>query len=98
MKTTTKQMIELALASDETIEPTIREVIAGVLEGNLPERPTQHDGTLLLTMTDAARVLGVSRVTLWRMVRTGAVKPVEIMPGIRRIRREDLHVLSANYA
>ena len=98
MKTATRQMIELALNADETVEPEVREVVTAALRGELPEQVPVDEQPLLLTMTGAAGVLGVSRVTLWRMVKMGALKPIEIMPGIRRIRRDDLRRVSANYA
>jgi len=51
-----------------------------------------------MTMKDAADLLGVSRVTIWRMVREHVLRPVEIRPGVFRVRRADLHQLSASYA
>lgn len=97
MKPATRQMIELALAGDETVEPAMRDCVSAALTGNLPAPGTRDDAPLLLTMTDAAKVLGVSRVTLWRVVREGVLRPVEIMPGIYRIRREDPVRLSADH-
>jgi len=51
-----------------------------------------------MTMVDAADFLGVSRATIWRMVKQGALRRVEIRPGIFRVRRADLHELSADSA
>jgi excisionase family DNA binding protein len=45
---------------------------------------------ILLNMTQAARALCVSRTTLWEMVRDGRITCVEVIPGLRRIRRADL--------
>lgn len=52
-------------------------------------------GSLLLGVGEAARYLGISRSTLWRMVRAGTLKKVEFMPGSYRIRRADLDAIAA---
>lgn len=44
----------------------------------------------LLSMGEAAVAMGVSRCTVWRMVRDGALKAVEIRPGSRRIPENEL--------
>lgn len=97
MKPATRQMIELALASDDTVCAEIAQEIRDVIRGrSFAERPGR-DGPLTLTMTDAAKTLGVSRATLWRMVKAGILRPVEVMSGTLRIRRDDLHRVSVNY-
>lgn len=50
-------------------------------------------GPLLLTMGIAARYLGVSRATLWRMVLAGRIEKVEVLPNSYRIRRADIEEL-----
>ena len=52
-------------------------------------------GSLLMNMGEAAKYLGVSRVTLWRMIKASALKKVEFMPGSFRIRRADLDAIAA---
>ena len=47
-----------------------------------------------LSMTDSAKYAGVSRTTLYQLVRTGRLKPVELLPGFRRIRRSDIEALA----
>ena len=60
-------------------------------------RRQRNDGTqLLMKMGPAAKYLGVSRVTLWRMIRDGRLKQVELMPGSFRICRQDLEKLAAS--
>ncbi len=90
MKASTRQMIELALTGDATVDPQVKKQVTEVLDGKSNGERSDVTAPLLLTMTDAASCLGVSRVTLWRMVKAGVLQPVEIMPGIRRIRRGDL--------
>ena len=50
-------------------------------------------GPLLLRVGAAAELLGVSRTTLWRMMREGRLEGVEIRRGSYRVRRADLHKL-----
>ena len=44
---------------------------------------------LLVTQSEAARLLSMSRVTVYRLVRDGALHPVEVR-GAKRYRVEDL--------
>jgi excisionase family DNA binding protein len=47
-------------------------------------------------MAASAKMLGVSRPTLWRMIRAGKLKKVEVLPGSHRLRRADLEAFVAN--
>ena len=49
---------------------------------------------LLLGMGEAAKYLGVSRPTLWRMIQAGRLEKVELFPGSHRIRRMDLEEMA----
>ena len=49
---------------------------------------------LLLGMGEAAKYLGVSRPTLWRMIQAGTLEKVELFPGSHRVRRLDLEDLA----
>jgi excisionase family DNA binding protein len=55
-----------------------------------PQGPKTADAPLLLSMTQAATALGVSRTTLWAMVQKKRIATVEVIPGLRRIRRSDI--------
>lgn len=57
------------------------------------ERPT---GPLLYGMSAAAKLLGVSRATLWRMIKAKKLTKVDILPGSSRLRKADLEALVAN--
>ncbi len=47
-------------------------------------------GPLLLSMGEAADLLGVSRATLWRMLEAGSLEKVEIYAGSYRLRVSDI--------
>jgi excisionase family DNA binding protein len=50
-------------------------------------------GPLLLGMGAAAKYLGVSRATLWRMIQAGKIAKVELFPGSFRVRRADIEAI-----
>lgn len=60
---------------------------------NGQETPEPAAGPLLLSMGEAANLLGVSRATLWRMIRAGRLEKVEIYSGAFRLRRSDIRDL-----
>ncbi len=61
-----------------------------ILEGRKPPTQSSAVGPLLLSMGEAAGLLGVSRATLWRMIRAGRLTKVEIYSGAFRLRKADL--------
>jgi len=65
-----------------------------LLRGLHPVTAPAPRGPLLLGMTAAARYLGVSRATLWRMVRAGQFQRIELFPGCFRLRRADLEAVT----
>ena len=75
--------------------PEQMEAIDGILESRIHEKPTTTSGPLLLGMSAAAKFLGISRVTLWRMIKGGMLPKIEILPGTFRIRRADLEAIAA---
>lgn len=52
----------------------------------------------LLTLSDAAKTLRVSRSTAYRMIEDGALKTVEIRPGCRRVPEAELVRLATHGA
>jgi len=54
------------------------------------EPSESFDGPLLLTMGESASLLGVSRATLWRMIRDGRLEKCEIYSNAFRLRRSDI--------
>jgi excisionase family DNA binding protein len=72
------------------------EVLSGIdalLENREPPTPTTS-GPLLFGMDAGAKFLGVSRSTLWRLVKSGRITPVEFRPGSYKVRRADLEQLA----
>ena len=71
------------------------EAIDGILESRNQEKQTATSGPLLMGMTASARLLGVSRATLWRMIKGGLLQKIEVLPGSFRLRRADLESIAA---
>lgn len=76
--------------------PDVQAEIGRLLDGDIPVRPAiPASGPLLLAMGEGARFLGVSRATLWRMIRDGRLGRIEVLPGSFRVRRADLEAFAA---
>ncbi|MEI7900254.1 MAG: helix-turn-helix domain-containing protein [bacterium] len=75
--------------------PDKQMAIDRILDGKYPSRGDAPTGPLLCGMSPAAKYIGVSRATLWRMIRAGRLGRVEILPGSFRVRRADLEALAA---
>jgi excisionase family DNA binding protein len=71
-------------------------VVDKILEGKFQTTTVEAVGPLLMGMKAAAKFLGVSRTTLWRMVIDGRLKRVEVLPGSFRLRRADLEAIANN--
>jgi len=81
---TLKADSELSIAERDVIRRLIRgEAERHLLDQRQPER-------LLVNQKSAAAVLGVSRVTIWRMTKDGMLHPVEILPGTWRYRYAEI--------
>ena len=75
--------------------PEIQTEIDKILEGKIVARVETTAGPLLMGMTAAAKFVGVSRATLWRICRSGRLQKIEILPGSFRIRRADIESFAA---
>ncbi|MCE9614785.1 MAG: helix-turn-helix domain-containing protein [Lentisphaerae bacterium] len=69
-------------------------VLKGLAVAADPVAPKPTVGPLLLGMGAASRYLGVSRSTLWRVIKAGTMEKVELFPGSYRVRRTDLEDLA----
>jgi len=87
-----ERLIKFLNASPDQQE-AIDRIIEGKQEQELTTTP-RAAGPLLLGMTDAAKWLGVSRTTLWRMLQDGRFQKVEVLPGSYRLRRSDLEAFA----
>lgn len=74
--------------------PEQQQAIDRILVGRTPA-PATASGPLLMGMSSAAKFIGVSRATLWRMIKIGRIAKVEVLPGSFRVRRADLEALCA---
>ncbi len=68
-----------------TADPATLAKVDAVLTGTATEKPTEPGDRRLMTQTDAAEALGVSRMTIFRMTRDGRLPAVEIRAGRLRI-------------
>jgi excisionase family DNA binding protein len=75
-------------------KPEQMAAIDRILESSVKAKSVAMLGPLLLGMTASAKLLGVSRATLWRMIRAGMLQKIEILPGSFRIRRADIEAIA----
>lgn len=91
MKKTTRRIMQATLAADETIRHDQRVAAISILsERGAASAPTLP---LLFTQAQAARLLNVSRATIFRMTRNGELHPI-LIRGLRRYRRADLEEIA----
>ncbi len=57
-------------------------------------RASATDGPLSVTQKVAAKLLSVSRVTVWRLIKDEVLHPVEILPGTWRYAYADTTALA----
>lgn len=75
--------------------PEQQSAIDRILDGRTEVETKPRTGPLLLGMGAAAKFLGVSRGTLYRMIQAGRLARVEILPDSFRVRREDVEAIAA---
>lgn len=89
---TEERLKRLFAASSEQMQ-----AIDDILESRIQAKPTATSGPLLMGMTASAKLLGVSRATLWRMTKGGLLQKIEVLPGSFRLRRADLEAIAADH-
>lgn len=74
--------------------PEQQAAIDSILAGKQLVASEPARGPLLLGMGAAAKLLGVSRATLWRMIKAGKLSKVEVLPDSFRVRRCDIEAIA----
>jgi excisionase family DNA binding protein len=92
--TLTEEVLQAALGASDERKAAALKVLRGEAAGP-GGREGAGEGPLLLGMGAAAKHLGVSRATFWRMLQTGRIQKVELFTGSYRVRREDLTKLAS---
>jgi len=93
--TRTEDLLAAMLAAtDEQREAALR-VLKGEAPPVRPAPAVPPEGPLLLTVSQAARRLNLSRTTLYRAMRAGRLSKVEVYPGSYRLRRSDVEAIAA---
>ncbi len=93
MNSTSISLLQTITSTDGTLTAHQRTILTDLIEGRAAPRLTR-DAPLLLNQKEAAKLLGISRVTLWRMTKAGYFLPVEILPGTSRYRFEEVEAVS----
>lgn len=94
MNPTTKAVIVAALENDTSIAANLLQSVLSLLDGGQATLAPATNGPILLTASAAAKRLGISRTTFWRLVRKKRVSPVEITPGVFRYHTTDVDSLT----
>ena len=92
--TTIEELFAAAMGATETRRRSALRLLRGEAELSDPLEPAPMRPPLLLGMGQAAKYLGISRPTLWRMIQAGRLEKVELFPGSHRVRRTDLDALA----
>jgi len=73
--------------------PDIQARIDAILENKVEPAPVTA-GPLLMGMDEGAKYAGISRSSLWRIIKSGRITPIEFRPGSFKVRRCDLDRLA----
>ena len=92
MNATSLSLLQTITTTDNSLSPEQRSILQALAAGRMPAHRSS-DQKLLLNQKDTAKLLGVSRVTLWRMTKGGVFNPVEILPGTFRYRMDEIEAL-----
>lgn len=97
MNPTSRAILESVVSTDASLSPPERGVIQRLLSGvvEAPLAPRSADEPLMVTQKIAAKLLSVSRVTVWRLTKDSVLHPVEIFPGTWRYPYAEIAKLAA---
>lgn len=91
---TMEEILRALLLADRGKQVTAYHVLLGQSQAPAPELT----GPLLLTIRAATKFIGVSRSSIYRLIDCGALTPVTLVTGCRRLRREDIERFISNLA
>ena len=98
MNPTSRAIFESVVSTDASLSPpergAIQRLLNGLVEGPV-SAPRPVDEPLLVTQKIAAKLLSVSRVTVWRLTKDAVLHPVEIFPGTWRYQYAEIANLAA---
>jgi hypothetical protein len=90
-----EELMKAALSATEQRRADALRVLRGEAGVADPGAVRPVEGPLLMGIGAGAKLLGVSRATLWRACQAGRLEKVELYPGSYRVRREDLVAMAA---
>ena len=93
MHSITRSILQSLALSDSSLSASEQRALARLIEGKTNESsPSSRnsDDPILVTQAQAAKLLGLSRVTVWRMAKEGMLHPIEILPGSFRYAYEEI--------
>lgn len=89
MKKVTKVLLQTVVDNDETIDLRTKQAIEKAIGGDKQKVQAQ-----LFNLKDASMFLGISRVTCWKIIKDGYLKPVVLPSGLKRYKLQDLEKLA----
>ena len=93
--TLTEEVMQAALGASDELKAAALKVLRGEASPGGGGANGGSQGPMLLGMGASAKLLGVSRSTLWRILQAGRIEKMELLPGSFRMRREDLEKLAS---
>lgn len=90
----TQQLTNDLLREIATADDGLKAEALRLFRGEQSPSAPASSGPLLLTVADAAVLLGISRCSIWRAIRAGRLKKIELYPGFERLRRSDVEALA----
>lgn len=93
MNATSRAILQTVVTSDASLSEAEQQAMNRLLKGEHGPVETLPD-TLSVTQKQAAKLLSVSRVTVWRMAKENLLHPVELLPGTWRYAYAEIAALS----
>lgn len=97
MNTISRAVLQAIVVTDADLSAEEHQGLQRLIDGRayvLREQAAGKEGHILVTQKMAAKLLSVSRVTIWRMSRNNMLRTVEILPGTFRYSYEEIVALA----